>query len=358
MLPGLVLAEDGDDASKAVSTPPSVPVTMENCALIENGAKRLACFDTAINAEERAMNATPEQRQQVEQATELLAPKPQGEIGATEEDGIAEALVSRHLASEQAFMSLAGNFLPYKQTYLMPYSYVSSPNQRPYSPTLGFTDYDYDVQEHEVKFQISFKVPLLPGLFDKRSSLWFGYTQLSFWQLYNTDNSAPFRETNYEPEFFYRYDTRLDVGPGRLDVVSLGLTHQSNGRTEPQSRSWNRITASAAYGVDRWLFIVNPWYRIPESSNEDNNPDLTRYVGYGDYWAIYKADERQSLSLRLRNNFRSHDNRTTFELGYSFPLGKTTKGYVQYFNGYGESLVDYNVRIHRIGIGIMLHDWL
>ncbi|WP_245749851.1 phospholipase A [Marinobacter zhejiangensis] len=360
VLPGLTMAETEGDLNLSEPEPqqPETPLSVESCALIENGAKRLACFDSAIGSDERAANATPEQRQRIEQATTLLAPKTGGNVGVTEEDGMAEALVSRHLASEDAFLSLSGNFLPHKQTYLMPYSYVSTPNQRPYSPSLGFTDYDYDVHDHEAKFQISFKVPLLSGIFDKRSTLWFGYTQLSFWQVYNTDDSAPFRETNYEPELFFRYDARLDLGPGRLDIVTLGLSHQSNGQTEPQSRSWNRLTANLVYGVDRWLFIANPWYRLPESSRDDNNPDIDRYVGYGDYWAIFKFDEARSMSLRLRNNFRTSDNKTSVELGYSFPLSKTTKGYIQYFNGYGESLVDYNERIHRIGVGIMIHDWL
>lgn len=346
----------GQPAPDPYSLPPT---ELNRCALIENGVKRLACFDAALDTETVNQSATPEERAQAEKETELLSPRQYSDPGGVDqEDGIAEALVSRHIATERAFMSFAGSFLPYKQSYLLPYTYAQSVNQRPFSPTLGFTDYDYDVKNHEAKFQLSFKIPLLSGIFDKRTTLWFGYTQLSFWQLYNREDSAPFRETDYSPELFLRYDAGYDLGPGRLDVVSLGFTHQSNGQTEPQSRSWNRITSNLVYGVDRWLFIASPWFRIPESRNDDNNPDIDRYVGYGDYWAIYKVDEQRSISLKLRNNFRVSDNRTSVELGYSFPLGSAVKGYVQYFNGYGESLVDYNERIHRLGVGIMLHDWL
>lgn len=335
------------------------PTRLDRCLLIENGVKRLACFDAALNTEAASQSASEEERAQAEKETELLAPRQYNDTGGVDrEDGMAEALVSRHIATERAFMSFAGGFLTYRQSYLLPYTYAQSANQRPFSPSLGFTDYDYDVKNHEAKFQLSFKIPLLSGVFDKRTTLWFGYTQLSFWQLYNRDDSAPFRETNYTPELFLRYDAGLDLGPGRLDVVSLGFTHQSNGQTEPQSRSWNRITSNLVYGVDRWLFMVSPWYRIPESRSDDNNPDIEKYLGYSDYWAIFKVDEQRSLSLKLRNNLRTSDNKTSVELGYSFPLGSTVKGYIQYFNGYGESLVDYNERMHRLGVGVMLHDWL
>lgn len=353
-LAGLVAAEEHETNPYQLQ-PPSV----EDCALIENGIKRLACFDAALDTKAISDSASTDQRQRAEQDTQLLSPSPYGSGGeVTQEDDIAEALVSRHIATERAFMSFAGSFLPYKQTYILPATYAHSVNQRPFSPTLGYTDYGYDVENHEVKFQLSFKIPLLTGLFDDRSTLWFGYTQLSLWQLYNSDNSAPFRETNYEPELFWRYNIGKDLGPGRLDMVSLGFTHQSNGQTEPQSRSWNRITSHIVYGAGRWLFIARPWYRIPESRNDDNNPDIDRYLGYGDLTTVYKVDENRSISMKLGNNLRLDDNKTSIELGYSFPLGSTVKGYVQYFNGYGESLVDYNERIQRIGVGVMLHDWL
>ena len=175
--------------------------------------------------------------------------------------------------------------------------------------------------------------------------------------MYNQDDSAPFRETNYEPEIFARYQTDWDIGPGRLNGVTLGFNHQSNGQSEPKSRSWNRIMGSAAYSYDRWLFMVQPWYRIPEN-NDDDNADIQRYLGYANYHAVYKLTEDRTFSLRLMNNLRSDDNKTSVEFGYSFPMGDTLKGFFQYYNGYGESLIDYNHRIQRFGIGIMLNDWL
>lgn len=345
-------------------------IDLRDCALIEQGIQRLACYDAKTDPRRAREAASEEQLERAEAATDTLGISDDGDIvdAAEEEaggngegdpdDGVVKALVDRYTATERALFSFSGSFVSYRPTYVMPLTYVDNPNQTPTSPTLGETTYDARLDDQEAKYQISFKVPLLTGVFDERTTLWFGYTQLSFWQVFNADSSKPFRETNYEPEIFARYETNLDIGPGTLNTVSLGLNHESNGRSDPQSRSWNRVTSMITYSYDRWLFILNPWYRIPEDQEEDDNPDIERYLGYGNFWAVYKWNEDRTLSLKLRNNFRTSNNRTSVQLGYSFPMGGTLKGYVEYYNGYGESLIDYNERIQRIGIGIMLNDWL
>ena len=348
-------------------------VEPENCALIKDGVQRLACYD-AINDPASARNgASDESLEAIDESTEALQyeeaanaengdatlgpaeESPTGEDG--EDTGVMSAILNRYVAAEKAIFSFSGSFVGHRPMYILPFSYMKNANREPTNPRLGATDYDYGIDNQEAKYQISFKVPLLTGWLDDRTTLWFGYTQKSFWQVYNTDNSAPFRETNYEPEVFVRYETNYDLGPGRLNGVTLGFNHESNGQSEPRSRSWNRIVGSAAYSYDRWLFILQPWYRLPEDDSEDDNEDIERYLGYANYMAIYKWSEDRTLSLKLMNNLRS-DNKTSVELGYSFPMGDTIKGYVHYYNGYGESLIDYNERIQRIGIGIMLNDWL
>jgi phospholipase A1 len=186
--------------------------------------------------------------------------------------------------------------------------------------------------------------------------LWFGYTQRSFWQLYNSKDSAPFRETNYEPELLlnFRTDFRILGLTGRF--INLGFNHQSNGQSEPLSRSWNRIVANFGFERGRFSLLLKTWYRIPESSKDDDNPNIEKFLGYGELWAYYFL-KKHRFGLMLRNNFSFHTNRGALQAEWSFPIYEWMYGYIQYFVGYGESLIDYNHAVNRIGIGFILADW-
>jgi len=335
----------------------------EDCALIQDGVQRLACYDHFKDPKAARDQATEQEVSDVEQAVVTLAPDndalEQVADGSGEEapdSNIMNNIVDNYITAEKALFSFSGSFISHRPTYILPITWVEDPNSTPTNPRLGATGYDYGLENEEAKYQISFKVPLLTGLLEDRTTLWFGYTQRSFWQVYNQDESAPFRETNYEPEVFLRHQTNWNLGAVTLSGMTVGFNHQSNGQSEPRSRSWNRIMASAGFTRDRWLFVVEPWYRIPETSKDDN-ADIESYLGYANYHAIYKLAEDRTLSLKLMNNLRS-DNRTSVEFGYSFPIGDTIKGFFQYYNGHGESLIDYNHRIERFGLGIMLNDWL
>jgi phospholipase A1 len=187
--------------------------------------------------------------------------------------------------------------------------------------------------------------------------LWFGYTQISFWQFYNTEFSSPFRETNYEPEILLNYRTDKDVfGLMRNRFIQVGLNHQSNGRGEPLSRSWNRLVANFGFERGNFDLVLKTWLRIPESNDKDDNSDITSYMGHGELWmgAVWKDC---TIGLMLRDNLRFNDNRGAMQFEVSFPMIKHLNGYVQYFVGYGESLIDYNHFTNRIGLGVLLKDW-
>ena len=125
---------------------------------------------------------------------------------------------------------------------------------------------DKTLTKPEVTFQISFKVRLWRDILGKDLNLWFGYTQRSFWQLYNFNDSSPFRETNYEPELLLTLSTRFSILGLKGRFFQLGANHQSNGQSEPLSRSWNRIVANM--GLERGDLSTPPRragtaFRIP-----------------------------------------------------------------------------------------------
>jgi phospholipase A1 len=247
----------------------------------------------------------------------------------------------------------------YRPNYFLPVAYNSSPNE---DAPLEF-DPHAKAQHNEAKFQISFKVK--PWGTDienmgiiKGMDLWLAYTQLAFWQLYNSAFSSPFRETNYEPEFLVnlRTDYKILGFDGRF--LNIGFNHQSNGRSVPLSRSWNRIVANVGLERDNFNLLLKTWYRLPEDQSNDDNPDISRYMGYGELWGTLYW-KKQRFALMLRNNFRQ-ENLGAVQLDWSFPLpwiGDKLSIYLQYFNGYGESLLDYNKSINRISAGFMLVDW-
>lgn len=241
---------------------------------------------------------------------------------------------------------------PYRPSYILAYSYNATPNERP----VREADPGRTVQKQEVKFQFSLKTKLWQDVLGRDVDLWAAYTQLSFWQFYNFDDSAPFRETDYEPEVLLNVRTDYPVAGFRGRYVNAGLNHQSNGRARPLSRSWNRAVANAGFERDGTVVVLNAWYRIPENERDDDNPGIERFLGYGQI-NVDTVWRGHRFGIFLRNNLRWRGNKGAVQLEWSFPLIRRVGGYVQYFNGYGESLLDYNASAGRVGIGVMLKEW-
>jgi phospholipase A1 len=240
----------------------------------------------------------------------------------------------------------------HKQNYILPLTYADGLNEAAFDEVTGEDDV---VQHWEAKFQLSLKIPLnYDKLFVENDGLYFGFTVQSYWQVYNSEESSPFRETNYNPEFFYTMPLNWHLLGGDTGLT-LGAEHQSNGRSEPLSRSWNRIYSKFLWADEDMAMSLKAWYRVPEDNNSDDNPDIDKYMGYFEYEAAYEWD-RYVFSGMLRRNFRS--GKGALEVGVSFPLYGRLKGYVQYFDGYGESLIDYDYRVQRLGIGLLLTDFL
>jgi phospholipase A1 len=253
---------------------------------------------------------------------------------------------------------------PHKKNYLLAFSYMKAPNQAPYIEGLIYPELQEPIENAEVKLQISLKVPLTSSkIFLENDGLYFGFTLKSFWQLYNKELSAPFRETNYQPEIFYT--TFLPQKLMDLPVFArVGFEHDSNGRTQYLSRSWNRAYIMLGVLADDWGVSIRPWYRLEENtkvddgdpltlppSKGDDNPDITDYLGHYEVNAVYRVNEIE-FSNMLRYNFKEKNG--ALELDASFPIWNRLRGYVQYFNGYGESLIDYNAKTQRLGVGFLL----
>ncbi len=219
----------------------------------------------------------------------------------------------------------------------------------------------------ETRLQLSVRTKLAQGLLargkDRRDSLWFGYTQQSYWQVFTPSISRPFRSTDHEPEFVYVYPSTLNLPAGwRLRYTGLGLVHQSNGQSLPLSRSWNRayLMAGAESG-GHFTLQGRLWRRIPEDAASDDNPGISDYIGRAELAAGWNVSPDTSLALTLRHSLRSASRGSVRlewleTVGTKTPLG-SLRFHAQLFNGYGDSLLDYNRRRTVLGVGLSLVDW-
>ena len=233
--------------------------------------------------------------------------------------------------------------------------FSSNVNNAPQSPTQPAPAQPGSLNLTEAEFQLSFKMKLWENMFGGRSALWLGYTQQSFWQFYNADLSRQFRETNYEPELIWSIPTDYEFLGLRGRLFALGLVHQSNGRGDPLSRSWNRAYVLAALERGPFVLQIKPWYRFSE--DDDNNPDISDYVGAAEFLAFYKWQDQVTTTLRLRTTFKTDPGWGSGQLDMRFPITSELRGYVQVFSGYGESLIDYNFRKTSVGIGVSVGTW-
>ncbi len=162
--------------------------------------------------------------------------------------------------------------------------------------------------------------------FNGTGDLFVGYTQRSFWQMYNRSASSPFRETDYKPEAWLRRVVNQPVLGWNVSTVALGVNHQSNGRGKDYSRSWNRLLGSIALERGDYGVVLRLWWRIPESDSHNNNLDITQYMGHFDLTILRRFGEH-SFDLMLRNNLKTQDNRGALQLGWSYPLTPTLRAY-------------------------------
>lgn len=235
----------------------------------------------------------------------------------------------------------------YEPTYILPFYYTGMPYGEIYK---GHTPDDQMVTHEEFKGQVSLLVPLWIDMFHSKYSLKATYTQLSYWQVYA--KSQYFRETNYEPSIYVSNNFH------RNWLASLGVVHQSNGRGIPLERSWNRLFFTLSFSGKHWLVNIKPWVLIFKSESVDlHNPDIANFLGYERVVLAYKFGS-QELSVMFRNTIESGFHRGAIQVGYEFPIHGKVNGYVQFFSGYGQSLIEYNHYTNSVGVGLIFSNWI
>ncbi|MCK7594768.1 phospholipase A [Pseudomarimonas salicorniae] len=319
--------------------------TLEGCRAIGSDPERLACYDQIAerHLRERAAGGRVE---------DLYRSEP--DLAAA-----PDSMLDRRWELDPESKLGIFNLRAHRPIYILPVFLSNRPNNRPNSPNPANTvDESLDLRSLENKFQVSFKTKVWEGLVGGQGDLWFGYTQSSRWQLYEEDVSRPFRETNYQPEIdlIFGFDEPL-LGGWRARMLGIGYAHQSNGRSLPLSRSWDRLVATAAIEKPGWAVVFRPWYRLPESSRDDDNPDANDFLGRAELQVVHQRGAHE-LAWLVRHSLRGGErSRGALQFDWSFPLYRNLRGHLQLFEGYGESLIDYNHRATYLGIGLSLMPW-
>lgn len=248
--------------------------------------------------------------------------------------------------------------LPYKPLYVLFGNFSTYVNKTPVSGNPKNTvPLSIPYKPLELAFQLSFKTKILHNVFGDvlGGDVWGAYTQTSRWQLYNNTLSRPFRETNYQPEAFLLFGTPYRIGHLKGVFAGVGINHESNGRSNPLSRSWNRVVFQFGWEIDKLQIVLKPWIRLPEDEDKDDNPDIQDYIGRAELALNYDFG-KHNFDLTTRHSLRGGSkNRGSARLDYSYRFYKNLKFHAQVFTGYGESLIDYNHNQTTFGVGLSLY---
>ena len=338
---------------------------LERCSAIADATARLACYDAAVSAAARgpadAIAPTPAAPSSAEAASpaKVRADEPRREstLQATGTLEGGQSLIAQRWELEDRYKGGLFSFTFYRPNYILPVVWSTNVNEAPQTPRQPAPVLPGSLDQTEAEFQLSFKLKMWESILGGDSDLWLGYTQKSSWQVYNEDLSRPFRETNYEPELIWSIPTDYSILGMRGRLLALGLVHQSNGRGDPLSRSWDRVYAMAAFEHGPFVLQIKPWIRLGENDDKDDNPDIVDYMGRAEFLAYYKWRHHYTAGLRLRTTFKSEPSWGSAQLDLRFPIVADLRGYFQIFSGHGESMIDYNFRKTSVGVGISIGSW-
>lgn len=205
------------------------------------------------------------------------------------------------------------------------------------------------------KLQISFKSPVV-----RNFPLYFGYTQFMFWEL--EEKSKPFRDFTYNPELFYRFGTD---NLGWLKSIDFGLYgHNSNGKKGPDTRSLDKHYVRFNFDREgrRWVTRFGAQLSYLYAFDEEN-ADIQEYIGplslsvsFIQLFNSWVDKSEVSLSASPGGKFAQKWERGGYQLSWSFRFGKfdlVPAFYLQYYNGYAETLLNYSKPVSEFRGGII-----
>lgn len=208
-----------------------------------------------------------------------------------------------------------------------------------------------------VKFQFSLKVVPFDTLLDSWIQPTVGYTQTSFWDIFG--KSSPFYDTSYKPSaFIYFPNVFRRTNSWTLDLQG-GYQHESNGKGDPSSRSMNSVYGQFNLRIgnpDKWHVSITPraWFYILDLSD---NPDIANYRGYANV-AAKGGYEKYEVGAKLQMG--DNGQHAGLQLDFTAPLLRKFHFmpyfHVQYWNGYGETLLGYNKYTHSVRCGLGLYE--
>jgi phospholipase A1 len=338
---------------------------LADCVGEADAARRLSCYDALFRKGETTPPASAP-----ENASANPPPGPTVDQSAGADDSRPEPDWPRGLLVSTLFnktwelspATKRGTFTvrTYLPNYVLPLHYTTSVNATPSSPTHPAGEAQINYKPIDAKFQISLRAKVAEDLLLPNADLWFAYTQRSLWQVWNPQESSPFRSTDYQPEAIYVVPVPEKFGQlsggWHWRMAQLGLAHQSNGQSDPLSRSWNRVYGAVAFDHGEFGLTVRLNQRLHESAAHDDNPDLVHYIGNTEITAAWLPG-LATTTMTWRTNPGSWQH-GSLQMDWTYPVNKAQpaglRWYAQLFTGYGETLLDYNHYQTSFGLGLTL----
>lgn len=201
----------------------------------------------------------------------------------------------------------------------------------------------------DVKFQISLAIRLTNATLPWKTYLYLFYTQKTFWNVF--ENSMPMRDLNFNPGIGWAKP--FFIKDRYIGKMTLIVEHESNGRDGLESRSWNRISLSGNVIISDHLMVHSKFW-IPIVDGE-NNRDILNYAGIWQSGFVYTTKNKKftaGLTLVKRKGWNLNFN-SIVDLSWRVSEKTNLNLFAQYYNGYGENLIDYNQFHSRLRVGIV-----